>query len=461
MTDVSTPAGEYSAMTECWRMIDSLMGGTETMRAAGARYLPKFSAETPQNWDRRRNQSRLFDAYAQTISDLTGLPFSKPVAVSDKTPDALRQFFANVDSAGTNISIFARTAFEVGLSKGAAHILVDMPPVPENGIRNREQERFRLPYWIKVDPEQVIDARAALIDGKLRYTHVRIREDVIVHEGYAEKRVERIREIAPPEWRVWEKSEKGWYVVNSGPYSLPYVTMATFMAGKRRGVFTARPPLENLAYQNIAHWQSASDQAHILSLSRFAILAFTGCTEEDVKNISIGPTSVLHLPQGADAKFVEHSGSAIAAGERDLATLKEEMAVAGSSMLVKQPGARRTATEASIDAVEEQSEMEAITEEFTGALMKASRFTAEWMKVDFGETHLDVNAEFGVTYNTQVIKEVLLALRNNRDLALEDVLAELKRIKLLSEEFDIPAAVERAREEEGVLLGMIEHGDGQ
>ena len=69
-------------------------------------------------------------------------------------------------------------------------------------------------------------------------------------------------------------------------------------------------PLLDLAWLNIAHWQSSSDQRHVLTVARFPMLAGSGVPENT--NVVVGPDRMLTTPN-ADGKFyyVEHTGAAI------------------------------------------------------------------------------------------------------------------------------------------------------
>ncbi|MHB9879106.1 DUF4055 domain-containing protein [Pacificimonas sp. ICDLI1SI03] len=424
-----------------WARIDALMGGTDAMRAAGETYLPRFKEEDPAQYDRRLASSVLFGGFEQTVTTMVGMPFSKPIALGEDVPQRLIDLAEDIDQAGTHLDVFARDRFREGLAKGAEHILVDMdgdqPETAADDLRRR-------PRWVPVTAEQLIDARYETIDGRKKFAHVRIRETVTEWNGFEEKRIEQIREITPPEWKIWRKSGESWAVHAEGPYGMPYVTLAPFFAGPRKGDFTATPPLDNLAHINVCHWQSASDQRNILTVSRFAILFTKGV--EAGTTLTIGPLSMISSDsKDADAKFIEHNGSAIEAGERDLDTLKREMESEGVRMLTRRPG-NITATENAIDESKDQSELEAIARGFADTLEVALGYTAEWIgEVQGGSVTL--NGDYGVVANAQAIKEVVIELRKLGDLSAEDAMGELQRAKLLSDAIIPSEAVERAREE--------------
>lgn len=57
----------------------ALSGGSDAMRKAGTKHLPKFQAESQEAYDARLSASWLFNGYAKTIKDMTGKVFLKPL----------------------------------------------------------------------------------------------------------------------------------------------------------------------------------------------------------------------------------------------------------------------------------------------------------------------------------------------------------------------------------------------
>ena len=117
---------------------------------------------------------------------------------------------------------------------------------------------------------------------------------------------------------------------------------------------TGRPPLMDLALLNLAHWQSSSDQRHILHVARVPLL-FARNLRPGENGLDIGPNRlIVGDSDGADLKFVEHSGSAIEAGRQDLVDLEDRMAVMGLDLIARRPGSA-TATARAIDAAQADS----------------------------------------------------------------------------------------------------------
>src|SRR5690606_22651892 len=143
------------------------------------------------------------------------------------------------------------------------------------------------PYWVLIKPECLLFARAEVINGVEVLQHVRILEHYTEQDGFAEVFKRRIRVLEPGIVQLWEPKptkkqgqDEEWEMVDEWATGLNYVPLVTFYA-HREGFMCGKPPLLDLAWLNIAHWQSSADQRHILTVSRFPILACSGASGED------------------------------------------------------------------------------------------------------------------------------------------------------------------------------------
>lgn len=461
VADVSTPSAEYLDRQADWKLARALLGGTKAMRQAGKAYLPPFAAEEAESWRRRLDATVLHAGFSKIVKTMGGLPFSKVIDFGDdvlpelaggKGVDGRRAggWVEDIDLKGNHLQVFAKRVFLEGLALGSSHILVDMPGT---GPTTAADDLTRRPRWCHYRPEQVIDARRGLVGGKERFTHVRLQERVREHDGFAERFTDQIREIGGGEWKVWRKGERGWAVADQGQYDLPYVALVPFLTGDERGEFTSESPLGNCAHLNVAHWQSASDQRNILTVSRFAMLFVRGAKAGDIK---LGPMTIIATDEeNGDAKLLEATGSAIEAGERDLKALEEQMESEGLKMLVRRPG-NVTATEMIIDESKDQSELEALAGEFSDCLELAAEYTAAWLGRPEGSGgSITVSKDFGVVANADKIMAAILKLRELGDISAADGLEELQRAGLLSDALNIEEAQERAANELARTLSAV------
>ncbi|UTC27956.1 portal protein [Stenotrophomonas phage A1432] len=466
---VASPSGAYKRMLPKWQMIDALLGGTETMREAGKTYLPQYVNESNKNYENRLASSVLLNMTEQTLDTLAGKPFREEVVLGEDTPDLFVEQAEDIDMQGSNLQAFCRNWFREGWAKGFAHVLVEHPepeqkldekgqPMPRTLADDRE-EGLR-PYWVHIKPECVIAAYADTVNGKEVLTHVRILETTVERDGWEERAVERVRVLEPGLWEIWAPDAKGddWHIESSGTTSLDYIPLVTFYAGKKLGLMEAKPPLIDLAYLNVEHWQSKSNQRNVLTVARFPILAASGVPAD--QEVTIGPNSFL-TTDDKDGKwyYVEHTGAAISAGQTDLDSLEDQMASYGAEYLRKRPG-DETATGRALDSAESSSYLAATVRAFQDTVEQAMRITADWTKAEEAGS-VKINSDVDMTEADATHLDTLNKARAGRDISRPAYLKELQNRGILSEDFDVLEDAEILAEESKDSLGdMFASGQG-
>lgn len=461
----ATTSLAYDAMRPRWDVVDTLLGGTEAMRAAGEAYLPKHSEETQEGYDERLNAAVLLNMVEQTLDTLSGKPFSEPVKINDDVPAGIVEtILEDVDQEGNNLDVFARRWFRDGMSKAFSHVLVDFPrPRPTEGDRPRtladdRQEGLR-PYWVPIRPECLLFARSEVVNGVEVLQHVRIAETYTEQVGFAEVIKSRIRVLEPGLVQLWEpKERKGatkkdeWEMVDEWPTGLDYIPLVTFYAD-RQGLMYGKPPLLDLAWMNVAHWQSTADQRHILTVSRFPLLACSGASGEDSDPVVIGPNKVLYNadPHGK-FYYVEHTGAAIEAGRTDLQDLEQQMAGYGAEFLKQKPG-NPTATARALDSAEASSDLAAMIGLFEDAVAQALDITAEWMRLGVPGGTIELVKDFDFGAQDAVGLDALQKARERRDISRKTFLNALRMRDILPEDFEEDEDWAELLEETSEMMG--------
>lgn len=442
----ATTSLAYDIMLPRWNKIEAVLGGTESMRAAGERYLPRHPEEGLPKYMERLMRSTLFNMTELTLDGWVGKPFGEEVEVPDDMPDNIKEMLENIDLQGNNIDVFARHWFREGVAKGFCHVLVDNPKVDKEVPRTLAQDRIEnvRPYFTLIAPENLIFAKAEIIDGVEVLTHVRIRECITEMDGFMEVTKHQIRVLEPGIGRVYQKVQtKGkkerWTLTEEYTYDLPFIPLVTFYAAKD-GLMLCKPPITDLVDLNVAHWQSSSDQRSILTVARFPMLALSGsanATGDEISSLVIGPNQILVCPDPQGKYYyVEHEGNSIEAGRKDLQDLESQMASYGSEFLKKRPGST-TATARALDSAEATSPLQDMVVRFNDALNQATYFLGLWIGID-KLPDLEVCSEFEIEDpSNQADLTALTAARTNRDISRESFLEELKNRGILSEEFDI------------------------
>lgn len=443
------------ALGQEWPMLEALNGGTYTMRRAGEKLLPRWPAEDLDAYKARLATATLFPAYRRTVSVMVGKPFAKELTWSDDADPDILKWADDIDREGVSLHVFAAEMFEESFF-GLAGILVEAPrPVATTGavatVQDQKAAGVR-PYFVRVKHNQILGWRTEARDGARVLTQLRILECETVPDGaFGEAEIEQVRVLEPGSWTTYRKDARGhWLLHLSGTTDLPVIPFVP-LYGRRRGFMDGVAPLIDLAYLNVEHWQSKSDQQTILHAARVPILFGKGFPAGSSVVVSAS-TATLAEHVEADLKWVEHTGKSIEAGASSLRDLENEMIQSGAELLVKKPGTR-TATESANDAEGNKSDLQRMVENLEDALNLAISYLGAYAKKsvtgtvqlfkDFGATSLDGASAL-------LIKDLAVA----NIISKETAISELQRRGELAPEVDAATEAERI-EEQGPDLGDI------
>lgn len=451
-SDGDNPRRECDAvakMAPIWEMIDDLMGGTGAMRLAGVKHLPQFPFEGTDAYAIRRSTAVLFPAYPRTVSVLIGKPFSKPITVGEKVPAQIREWLKDVDREGRDLTAFTTAVGLDALGYGISGILVDAPP--SGGARTVKDERDRgiRPYWVHVKHDAILGWQTERIDGSSRLTQLRILETAEVPVGrFGVKQVEQVRVLYRGSWETYRKQDDDngkstWRVHESGTTSIPEIPFVPIY-GARRDYMVGWPPMLDLAYLNIQHWQSSSDQQTILSTARIPILFTKGMEKTEKLAVGAGAMTQAKNPD-ADMKFVEHTGSAIEAGRTSILDLEDQMRQVGAELLVIKPG-NTTEVQTRSDNEPAMCDLQRIMGSLQDGLNLAIHFTALFVGEKDGG-HVSIYSDFGVATLAEASAQLLATMQTDGALSHATLLNELKRRGVLSADVDVTAEIAAAAQE--------------
>lgn len=446
----------YSEMRPRWELINGLLGGTEQIRKEPELFILQHQKEKQADYIRRVNNTTLLPVFEETVDTMTARVFRKPISFQEGFNEALTQWNDDIDRCGSPIQIFAQKVFKEALSKGFAFVMVDYPRMEGPATIQDEIEKDIRPYFVHIKPEQVI---AAHNNKQGELAHIRIKAMKTVLDGFSEKVVDTITVLEKRQdgvyYDLWvlDPQIKEYELQDSHKISLDFIPIVTFYTAKNDD-YACKPPLLELAYKNIEHLNSASDQSNILTTSRFPMISVSGINQEQYKKLEIGPNRFLASsdPQSR-FEFIETTGAAIEAGRQHNLDLKEEMARMGSELLVAKQGVK-TATQSLIDTSEATSELKAMAIIFADTLTLAYTYMGAWLSPEQetnGKVILDT--EFTVASNSDVDIKALLDARANGDISRMAFLTALKRRDVLHQDYDAEEDMELIREE---TIGTIE-----
>ena len=446
---VHLPTAEMVELTKKTKIIDDLLGGTATMRKAAQTYLFQMEMEESDSYRKRLERSTLYPALSETLSQMTGRVFFNPIDVADVT-ETVQALFDDVDLAGNNLDVFASRWFYSALAYGCSFALIDFTRVEVVKSRAEEKALNARPYWVHIKPHQVLGIKTARVNGKQAITQFRYVVNEQVEDGeFGVKTVKhvyvyeigKVRKFSEAEGEFRLESE---LLLTAQNRPLDFVPVVPFITKRNELTNAIEPPLMELAYLNVKHWQSQSDQDNITNIARVPLLAIY--SNDEVKQLAIGGSAV-HLPTGSSMQFVEHSGQAIASGVESLKDLEEQMKTAGAKLLTKTALAM-TDSQARDEAGKEISQLRLLANRFEDAIDLALEYTGHWLgiaKEQVGNVQISGNIENDLDPAASMAS--VIQLRNAGVISNQSTFDEAKRRGLLADGLEWDTEQERLQSE--------------
>ncbi len=398
MMDPSKTSTLYDQMAEKWALPRTLMGGTATMQATGRLYLPQHPAENPAVYRERAKRTVLRNYFRRTVQKLVGRVFTDPIAPSPDMPQHLLGYLKNVDLMGQGLNNFAKNWFQDALVSGVSYLLVDYPVKDISHVSAND----RRPYAVHIPADQLIAAQWEMIGARHQLTQIRIREKARGYSDFEETENQQIRVITPDYWEIYRQDQKGlWQVVEAGENSLGEIPLVPLYT-QQTGFLEASPPLEDLAYLNLEHYQIRSDQRNALNVASFPILAASGYDPEIDGPLEVGPNKVL-TTSDTDGKYyyVESTGAALEAGSRELGELEKAIQLFGLQFEAGRMG--ETATGRSLDAADAITPLGAMVMNLEDSLNNMLKFFGLWSGIEeVGTLKVQVNLTPLAAQNSEI-----------------------------------------------------------
>jgi len=453
--NVSTLHPSIAAMSEQWDLIDALLGGTSTMRAAGTRYLPKWLLEHSDDYKSRTAISTLYPAYGETVRNYVSRLFGKPLVINEDVPDWIKEVMQDVNFENINYTIFFRQWFRYAIGYGMSCVIVDSPTVQPNASQADAKKANARPYWQHVPPRQIVgwlsDSNGKLIQFRYRIwkevpdgTYNSNMEEVIV--VYA-KRQDGV--FVEEHTRTVIEGKEQWIMLNPARKidvdEIPLIVYYT----NSKGLLRCEPPLRDLAFLNQKHWSSQSGYDALIQTAQVPILALIGGTSES--DILIGAKNAVLIPIAGDLKYVEHTGAAINAGRTSLDSMKEEMRQAGAKLLPVNNMQAKNELQAGEETNKEASPLASMIQDFTDSIAQVLFVTAQWRgQGEGGSVTVQANMDAGTDPVGSMT--VIALMHKQHALSTETFIAEGVRRGMLSIEVNGLEEVGKVlKEQEGLL----------
>lgn len=479
---IHTPTSVFQRQHEDAQPCLDLMGGTEAMRAAGDRYIPRKEAEPERKYQARVQRTVLRNAYAQTIGYYRGQVFSRDVSLDNsdgQMDDADFQRFIewaeDVDQRGHNITSWSGEVFSAGLVSGVTFALVDYPHIEtttEGGVTMYRAADGTMrpktaaadasegwqPYLVHIPAEQVLDCRAQWEKGRRDITHFRYvetRQEQSASNPWQLEAVQYIHAYWRDRWELWKstvssgQTAAGYEKIAEGKLTLDEIPVAVYMPGTAKSDFTSRPALMDLAQLNIWYWQATSEQNDLMAFVRLPVWTVVGASEQTgpdgkPKPIPFGPGNVIYLPNGGGVQSAGVNPASVEAGRQDLRDIEDAMATYGLQIMRESTSLRVTATQVEQRTRESNSQLKNWALDYKDFLENCLRLVAKWWGLDDGPS-----AQVNDDYANSASMDYILQLYDKSVISKETLAAFAVRLGILPDDFNYADEVAKIAQDAG------------
>jgi Domain of unknown function (DUF4055) len=435
---VDTPCSAYLQMQPYWAVIDAVQGGTAAMREKGKAFLPEEPYEKPSAYDRRLNRGTFTPWYTRLVRGLVGMVLRKPVTVLDVSAK-VKEHLENINLLGDDLSAFAHAVFESAIDHGYTGIFIDYPRSSGGELLSEQVQRGDRPYWIHYPAPEVIGFRYEIVGNRRVFTQVRILHQELEPIGdFGEQMVQKVKvyelDQGQVRWRSFTQVKEKFDQTDEGFISLPFIPFVFLFTNKKKEL-VIQPPMLEVAYLNVKHYQLSSDLDHALHIAAQPKLVLYGYdTSEGDVSVGVDEALVFDNPAGR-AEWIAPPPTSFTALETRIDKIEGQMAVLGLATLVGQKNVGESAEAKKLDRVQGDSIMSVIAQGMQDAFDLCLEYHAAYLGEQPGTCQ--VNRDFDVATLDAGAIGAYSNLHSKGQISLETLLGLLKKGEIFDDEFSI------------------------
>ncbi|MEO1522887.1 MAG: DUF4055 domain-containing protein [Cyanobacteria bacterium J06633_2] len=357
------------------------------------RYLPQEEKESDDAYRNRLLRSLFINFYRPAITGFSGL--LSDFELNQDIHPSLTQYEDNVDLQGNSITAFFASTDKAVMRDGFVGVLIEFP---EGRVDDAGQEAAagdRRPYLILVERSNIINWRWSTDGAYLEQLTIR-RVEVRQEDRFGEKEVTVYQVWTPGRYEIWEQEEDGDVeFVSESTFSLSFIPFVPYSVSEANP-FESRPPLYDLALQNIAHYQELSDDREVRHKCNLPVpvrkgyMGAGGINQSGNPPLVIGPNSVVDVPPDGDFYFREPSGVAIASNRTAIMDLEERMLKEALSFFGGE-GIERTAREVELRSSQTRASLSLLAHYKESAVQRIFKVWSLWMNSDQFDGGITIN----------------------------------------------------------------------
>ena len=408
---VDTVLSSLAGVLDDYQLIRDCIAGQKAVKKGQYKYLPNpdpldTSAEGITRYQNYLARATFYGATGRTLRGLVGLVFDKDPAV--EAPELLAPVLADASGNGMTLDQSAEASLFEVVGLGREGLLTDYPQTDGPTTRADAQAGNIRPTITRIPAENVINWRTRTIGARTLLSLVVIREAYVKEDdGFTED--------VGTQHRVLRLTSEGIYQVtiykddNSEPEVFTPLDGAgkylreipfEFIGAKDNTPTVDRPPLQDIAEINVAHFRNSADYEESVFMLGQPTPVFAGLTKQWVDEVfhstwtdehtgqvrrenvvRLGARGAVPLPEGGSATLLQVQPNTLAF---EAMTHKEKQMIALGAKLIENSGTQQTATEATLDSVLDNSVLATCARNVSKAYKRALSFawlfmTGQWV----------------------------------------------------------------------------------
>ncbi|MEO0760100.1 MAG: DUF4055 domain-containing protein [Cyanobacteria bacterium J06648_16] len=480
---VRTPSLANQSMAAAWADIDNILGGTAAMRAAADTYIAQEPQEGTDAYNRRLNRATLAPIYKWLVRAFVAMILRKPIQVKntggltepdfraiigyhpgeDDAGQAVVGHLEDIDEEGSDLQQFAFEWLCTAIHYGHAAVEVIYPSAEGIETRADEVTAGLRPHWSVYNGPAILgDRRSGKALSRIRLLQTRTEPDGDWGEQLVEQVMVYRQDGEQVEWHTYRQIDDEWTVSEEGALAMAEATVPVVYLHSDRKGRVAPPPMLEVAYLNIRHFQVSADidhNCHIAAVPRFFLF---GTTPDELGDIGASDEAVCIPNPEARAEWNSAKIDAFEPNNQRLEQLEVQMMRLGVGAMATQKNVGESAAAKRLDRTQGDSQLAILAQNLQAGLNQCLRLHCSYMGVaPENAPTVEVSRDFDLTQMDAAMIQALTGVANAGKLSTETFLHLLQKGELgLPEQWTPEAEQERIEAEFQKQTAMIQQANG-
>lgn len=423
MANVNFVKADLTWYLSIYALIRNCLKGSKAIKDARTTYLPQpnpddLSPENTKRYEAYLARSIFYSIVGRTLEGLSGLVFQRDSEIN--VPAQLQSLLDDANGEGLGLSELIQSTFDETTALGRAGLFVDYPST--NG---------RAPTQIQIDTGVIRPFISLYTAENIINWHEERRGAknelvlVVLKESYVSK-LDGFEPTMATRWRVlrmgptntnpingiifndriytveiWEESNGSHQITQSfqpkanGQF-FDYIPFF-WVGSKNNDSKIDTPPLYDISVLNIGHYRNSAEYEDSAFWAGQPTPWVSGLTESWYRDIMqekvhFGSRAIIPLPINSSAGILQASPNSM---PKEAMDQKESQMIALGAKIIEQKNVQRTATEANLENVAENSILGTLVGNIEKAFIRALEVAVKYAGA-VGPIELKINRDFGI-----------------------------------------------------------------